>query len=183
MEDVLEIGVGAKFQERLADLVWKNCSELARQTAAGKMALALDSSSERIQNQVIKSLVPEIVNAIKGDVAEQVKTSLTGKILEEVAKNVVISITDGMRGTFSHLVEKEVTKAVRWQVDAAINKQFKKGNGSLAAHVRKRLDEIIDSEFNHRLRVNEAAQELLTEAIVKPHSELEPDGRETRHGD
>lgn len=174
MEDTLQIGVGAKFQERLAELVWANCPELARQTAAGKMALALDSNSKRLQDQMTAALVPEVVRALKGDVAKQVKERMKESVLQEVAKNVVIDITSAMQHQFKALVQGEVTKIVKVQVESALQQEFgdRNSNGSFgaqnivfAAYVRKRLDAIVTEELSHRLRVSEFSQEAITEAV------------------
>jgi glycine cleavage system H lipoate-binding protein len=173
---VLQIGVGSKFQERLAELVWANCPELARQTAAGQMALSLDSTSTKIQDQMIAALVPEVVKALKGDVAKQVKERMKDKVLQEVAKNVVIDITSAMQRQFTHLVHGEVTKVVKTQVEAALQHEFgnRNSNGSFgdknvvfAAYVRKRLDALVDEELGHRVRLSAPVEDAITEATDK----------------
>jgi len=88
----LQIPVGVAFERRLAELVWEHCPALARETAAGKMAMELELDGQAVQDIIIEELRPSIkewaalqVEILRGKLSESLDVA---KIVEEEADSV-----------------------------------------------------------------------------------------------
>ena len=80
------IPVSAAFEKRLAELVWENAPELARQTAAGKLALSLDVDCQAVRDVVwteLRSAINEWVQEQLPAVKKRVRSLKTDVIEKE----------------------------------------------------------------------------------------------------
>ena len=110
-----EIPVGAAFEKRLAELVWEHCPELARQTAAGRMALAIDVSDPDTIDAVKRGAVQDAASQLVGPLIESARSQLEGSGIEQVvteAREMLESRIDSIRGRLERTVDKSVEQSI-----------------------------------------------------------------------
>lgn len=158
------IPITPAFEKRLAELVWENLPELARQTVAGKIAMALEVD-ERITQKLIDG---ELKKAI-GDLIEKQKLTLEERLTDRVdaycrdnldavvGKNVRDSVEFVLNKTsLSNAVDAMIRDAVGGEVAKTINSWLTGDNKqAMAAMVDGRVDNYIrnrtESKVEHWL--------------------------------
>lgn len=161
MATKLEIPVGAQFERRLAELVWENCPELARQTAAGRIALAIDvqdkltikDATTKAVDGAVAQLVGPLskaaseqldaacsVDAVKAGVSEAIKKA-TVDVEATMQQRASDALQEGLRKYWSEVLLNEVKRASRDLF----------GDREIAKVVRERLDALITEYLQHHL--------------------------------
>lgn len=157
----LEIPVGSVFEKRLAELVWDNCPELARQTAAGRMALAIDvadkATVKEATSKVVDSAVSQLVGPLLKAAREQlevdfsvdaVKVGVEGKI-----KNAMAAVETTMQKRANEALQEGLQKY--W--DTVLLNEIKQvsrelfGERELTKIIRERLELLIAEYLKHHL--------------------------------
>lgn len=168
----LKIPVHAAFQKRLAELVWDNCPDLARQTAAGKLAMSIEADDPDIVMQVVQSLKQDILDLLKADLIAEVK--------KEFSANQVATIVDEVRAEAKeHLQEhvnlrsvQKIDKVVEHTVQSAADVYFGGNGQSFAKVIRSRVDALVDSHLKRRLNANNGQGIAASAAIDEGHAAI-----------
>jgi hypothetical protein len=170
------IPITPAFEKRLAEMVWENLPELARQTVAGKIAMALEVDEKTTQ----KLIDNELKTAI-GDLIEKQKLALDERLTDRIdayCRNnldavVGKSIRDAVefvlnKTSLSVAVDTMIRDAVREEVAKTINSWLTGDNKqAMTALVDGRVDNYIrdrtESKVEHWL---EAQSRLKMAKIV-----------------
>lgn len=154
------IPVSAAFEKRLAELVWENAPELARQTAAGKLALSLDVDGKAVQRMVLDDLRPAItewaqkqVPAVKEQVLAQVSTV---HLVDEVADSIRAYIRQSIGKTdIANEAGKRLQAAVDRIMEAKLQPMLKEYFGDNDESFHKVVQSRIDAYLEKHLDVSE----------------------------
>jgi hypothetical protein len=116
----IAIPVTPFFEKKLAELVWENCPELARQTVAGKIAMSLE-----IDNHVVQSLVHKELQTMACAFVKDQAEKLNAIAALELEKCLESQVTKEIRDAVNHLVNKtplanEVGKMIRNAVNEEV---------------------------------------------------------------
>ncbi len=131
------IPVSSVFDTKLAELVWLNCPELARQTVAGKIAMSLEIDDEHahaVMQHEIKVVVSAFVKEKASELKEQVNAQIDEVLKAEVTKALRVAVKQVMD---SCPVAKEVGNIIR----AAVNDE---ATVLVNAWVNKNLESRVD---------------------------------------
>lgn len=183
MATKLEIPVGAQFERRLAELIWENCSELARQTAAGRIALAIDvqdkftikdATSKAVDSAVAQLVGPLSkaageqleaecsVDAVKAGVSEAIKKA-TVDVEATMKQRASDALQEGLRRYWSEVLLNEVKRASRDLF----------GDREIAKVVRERLESLITEYLEHRLEPHKSGRGALIAAEAEMVTRVE----------
>jgi hypothetical protein len=172
-DQLLEIPIRTSaFEKRLAELVWENCPELAKQTAAGKIAMSLDIDNElinKLMHQEMQAAVSVVVKERSTRIESVVQTLIKENLKDEARLKVSKHVQEALRQThIANEVGKMIRDAVREEVAKTINSWLTGDNKqAMAALVDGRVDNYIrdrtESEVEHWL---EAVSELKMAKIV-----------------
>jgi phosphoribosyl-ATP pyrophosphohydrolase len=142
MSKKLEIPVGVAFEKRLAELVWENCPELARSTAAGKMALALDVDADHIGDVVVASLL---------SIAEEKLLPSIAKKVNELADEIVAKFQDDAKTLLKNtadLLDKALAKQITDKLDTAVERAVVRvADNSMERLCRDKVQEYYGGHF------------------------------------
>ena len=149
------IPVSAAFEKRLAELVWENCPDLARQTAAGKLALSVDVDAKEIQKMVVATLVPALAKSTQTEVAKSLKSSI-GSIVERVTEAIETRSQKDMEGRLDRGIEKAVQSAATRKIDALVEDRVKRGvdeyfGNHFASGLQYRIECLVRDHLESRL--------------------------------
>lgn len=170
----LEIPVGAAFEKRLAELIWENCPELARQTAAGRMALAIDvqdkATIKETTSKVIESAVSQIVGPLVNAASEQLEEA--GSVAA-VKAGVELAVKQAMvetEATMKQRANDALHEALRKYWDGVLLKEIKQvsrdlfGDRDLTLIVRERLESLVTEYLQHHLEPHKSGRGALVAA-------------------
>jgi hypothetical protein len=173
---VVTIPITPAFEKRLAEMVWENLPELARQTVAGKIAMALE-----VDEKTTKKLIDSELKTAIVDLIEKQKLALDERLTDRVdayCRNnldavVGKSIRDAVefvlnKTSLSAAVDAMIRDSVREEVAKTINSWLTGDNRqAMAALVDGRVDSYIrdrsESKVEHWL---EAESKLKMAKIV-----------------
>lgn len=148
------VGVGAAFDKRLAELVWESCSELAKQTVSGKLAMTVDFNSSEVIHLILQTLSSAVVEKLKPQVLEKLKDafsleSLTNKLSEDkMISNALRDLEGDLDCRVSAIIEKVVSERVKAQVELIIDHTF---GSSFTVMVEGLAKRAIDCHIERRL--------------------------------
>lgn len=171
MANKLTIPVGAAFEKRLAELVWENCPELARSTAAGKMALALEVDESHIGDVVVSNLLSIAEEKLLPSIAKKVN-SLSDEIVAKFQDD-----TKALLKNTEELLGKALAKQINDKLDIAVQKAVVRVadnsmerlcreqvqeyyGGHFPRVVAERLDSILGENLKSRLSQSRPAAEI-----------------------
>jgi len=163
-EKDISIPVGSVFQKRLAELVWENCPELARQTAAGQLALSLDFKSANIAKKVADDLVGDITSALMSEALEKARAEFADdSFIKELAQRVKEALESKFSKELGARLDKAIDKAINEnlqsciydRVIAAANSYFE--GSSFATVIQRRVDALVEEHLENRLSTNNRA--------------------------
>ena len=173
----LQIPVGVAFERRLAELVWKHCPELARQTAAGRMALAIDVSNpdtiEAAERQAVQEAVSQLVDILVelnrprlegSDIGDRVVSDAKEKLKEKlgaIRKKIEGTIDDAVEKTINSCLTNHISPRVR-EVSAGLFRER-----PLARRVSEKLDTVITEYLSNKLEPEKSDTGVLTKAEAK----------------
>lgn len=174
MASKLEIPVGAHFERRLAELVWENCPELARQTAAGRIALAIDvqdkATIKDATNKAVDSAVAQLVGPLVNVASEQLKDSSN---IEQVKAKVETAVQNAIaeaESTMQQRASDTLHEALRKYWDTVLLGEIKRasrdlfGDRDLTKIVRERLELLITEYLEHHLEPHKSGRGSLAAA-------------------
>lgn len=162
------IPVSAVFEKRLAELVWDNCPELARQTAAGQMALSLDYGDKAIQRMVMERLMFEVLETLRPKVLAALESEMEetlGRVdglVKEALKEVMPNVETMLRlraengfPAFENEMGKRSGKIIHEVLEGratrAVDEYFDGRNGPFAKRViASRMDAMLASRIEER---------------------------------
>ena len=173
----LQISVGVAFERRLAELVWKHCPELARQTAAGtieaaeqqavqeavpeRMALAIDVSNSQLVDTLVELNRPRLEGS---DIVDRVVSGVKEKLEEKLG-----AIRKKLDGMMDDAVEKTInsclTNHILPRVREASADLFRER--PLARRVSDQLDTVITEYLSDKLEPEKSDTGILTKAEAK----------------
>ena len=135
----LAIPVSQAFERRLAELVWENCPELARQTAAGRMALAIDVSNPATIDRAKQEAMAIAVNETVGPLVESVRARLEqSDCVEQVVADA------------SQVLEKKLA-TIRDQIETRVESMIDKSiSHSLSNVVLPEVRDVAECHFRER---------------------------------
>ena len=165
----LDIPVGSAFEKRLAELIWENCPELARQTAAGRMALAIDvtdkatvkDATSKVIDSAVSQLVEPLVNAATEQLEGSAETVKTG--VEAEIKKAMVAI----EATMQQRANDALHEALRKYWDGVLLTEIKKvsrdlfGDRELTKIIREKLELLITDYLQHHLAPHKTEQGVL----------------------
>ena len=166
------IPVASTFEKRFADLVWEHCPELARQTAAGNMALSLDFASPDVQSTALTQLITGVVKELRPKVlkeSEPLIEAAVKKVVERVCKgvNAEKNIPKRLDNQISEKLDQLIHSQLYEQVIAACGEYFGGRNGSFVRVIRARVDALVDAHLGRRLSTNPAAKQVLDSGLFE----------------
>ena len=174
----VKVPVSAVFEKRLAELVWENCPELARQTAAGRLALSLDFDSKEVQAKALDMLVAEGVRQLRpilreamdsqveesakvtvervcGDIQPRIEAKMSRRVGKEIDDLVKLLTRDSVAGAIKDFRPKLLKMA-----DPLIAEEVKKvvkstihGAQWIKAEIHKLLDSRLEEEIQRKIEV------------------------------
>lgn len=157
----LEIPIGAAFEKRLAELVWENCPELARQTAAGRIALAIDvqdkATVKEATSKVIDSAVLQLAGPLVAVAGEQLNESSN---VEQVKVKVEVAVKKAIadaESTMQQRASEALHEALRKYWDTVLLTEIKSasrglfGERDLTKLIRERLELLVTEYLQHQL--------------------------------
>lgn len=166
------IPVSSVFEKRLADLVWENCPELARQTAAGNLALSLDFGSPDVQSTALTKLISEVVQELRPKVlkvAESLIDVAVEKVVERISNSVLAKAEKNMPKQMNNQISNKIDQLIHAQlyerVSAACGEYFGERNESFATVIRARVDALVDEHLTLRLSTNPRAQQAIDSGL------------------
>lgn len=172
MASKLDIPVGAAFEKRLAELVWENCPELARQTAAGRIALAIDVTDKAIISEATNRAITEAVHRLIDPLLEkladwQVERQQTimeaaKALLDERVNEVATELGAKIDKALNDFLRLHISKTVRPTVDDAVRGFF--NDRPIARRVGEVLDKLIKDYLKEKLESEEASRGALQAA-------------------
>lgn len=186
----LDIPVGAAFEKRLAELIWENCPELARQTAAGRMALAIDvtdkatvkDATSKVIDSAVSQLVGPLVNAAAEQLEGSAETVKTG--VEAEIKKAMVAI----EATMQQRANDALHEALRKYWDGVLLTEIKKvsrdlfGDRELTKIIREKLELLITEYLEHHLEPQKSGRGALIAAEAEMATRLaDAVGKNTRN--
>lgn len=143
------------FEKRLAELVWENCPELAKQTAAGKIAMSLDVDNEvinKLMHQEMQAAVSVFVKERSMSIESVVQTCISENLKNEASLQVSKHVLEVLRQThFENLVAKMIQDAIREEVIKTINSWLVGENKEVMARlVEGRVDGYIREHLDNK---------------------------------
>jgi uncharacterized membrane-anchored protein YjiN (DUF445 family) len=182
----LEIPVGVAFEKRLAELIWENCPELARQTAAGRMALAIDVSDSGTIKEATKKTIEEASSQLVKpllDAAQKLleESSSVDRVVSDV-KETIKATRETIEGTLKKRAANALEKAVQEYLDRVFVQQVRDvasgmfNDRPLARTVREMMERVIRDYLAHQLEPHKTGHGVLRaaseEAIARVAQEL-----------
>ncbi len=167
MSKKLEIPVGVAFEKRLAELVWENCPDLAKSTAAGKMALSLDVGDDHISAVVVTSLLSVAEDKLLPSIADKVNA---------LADEIVAKFQDDTKTLLKNteeLLGKALAKQINDKLDAAVQKAVVRvADNSMERLCREKVEEYYGGHFPRVVaeRLNSILEENLRSRLSLPAS-------------
>lgn len=161
MASKLEIPVGAVFEKRLAELIWENCPDLARQTAAGRMALAIDvhdkATIKQATKSAIDSAVSQLVSPLKEAASEQLEKTSSVAMVKSGVENTIKNIRKSIEETCHRRASEALEGSLRKYWDDVLLKEIKSVSRELCEEreltkiIRERLEVLITDYLQHQL--------------------------------
>lgn len=169
----IEIPVGAAFEKRLAELVWEHCPELARQTAAGRMALAIDVSDPDTIDVAVKTAVEDAASQLVGPLIESSRSLLEESGIEQVVTKAremlesrLVEITNKLEIRVRNSVEQSIQDVLRSKVAPEVRDVadclFRER--PLARLVREKLEALISEYLAEKLEPEKSGRGTLIAA-------------------
>jgi len=170
----LDIPVGAAFEKRLAELIWENCPELARQTAAGRIALAIDVTDKLIIKEATSSAIKEaaakmiepLIAALRPLMEQDDITSDAAKKAQEIinAKLAAVDneLDDLIKASLNDFVRLYISKKVQPVVADAATGFF--NDRPIARRVGEVLDKMIEDHLKDKLEAEKTSRGVLVAA-------------------
>lgn len=172
----VNIPITPAFEKRLAEMVWENLPELARQTVAGKIAMALEvdeKTTQKLMDGELKTAIGELIEKQKVDLEERLTDRVDAYCRNNLDAVVGKSIREAVefvlnKTSLSSTVDAMIINAVREEVAKTINSWLTGDNKqAMAALVDGRVDSYIrdraESKVEHWL---EAQSKLKMAKIV-----------------
>ena len=157
----IEFPVGAVFEKRLAELVWDNCPELAKQTAAGRMALAIDvqdkATVKETTSKVIDSAVTQLVGPLVNAASEQLENSNNAELVKVKVEVAVKKAIADAEVTMQQRASDALHESLRKYWDTVLLNEIKSasrelfGERDLTKLIRERLELLITQYLEHHL--------------------------------
>lgn len=170
----LEIPVGSAFEKRLAELIWENCPELARQTAAGRMALAIDvqdkATIKETTIKVIESAVTQLVGPLASAASEQLEGADSVGAVKAGVENAIKKAMVDTEATMQQRASDALQEALRRYWDGVLLQEVKRvsrdlfGDRDIAVIVRERLELLITEYLQHHLEPHKSGRGALVAA-------------------
>lgn len=158
------IPISSTLEKRLAELIWENCPELARQTVAGKIAMSVEIDDQVVYS-VVQHEVQGVVSAcIKEKAAilkEQVDLQIDECLKGDTPKAVRASVKRIVDGT--HLIS-EVDKMIRQAVEGEVVIAFRAWIDRHEEAMNKLVESRIDNYLDKALK---GAEAFATSAVQK----------------
>lgn len=157
----LEIPVGSAFEKRLAELVWENCPELARQTAAGRMALAIDVQDKatikettiKVVDSAVSQLVGPLIDAAREHLALVCSVESVTACAEKAVKKAIVDLESSLQKRASVALEDSLRRywdeVLLGEVKIVASGVF--GEREITKVVRERLELLITDYLAHHL--------------------------------
>ena len=184
----IELPVGAQFDRRLAELVWENCPELARQTAAGRIALAIDVTDKEVMKTATDLAISEAVKRLLEPLLEAASPCLAPesdrivqeakKLLDERLAEVSQRLEGFLSKTLEDFMKAHIAQKVQPQVTDAVRAYFQ--GQTIAARVAKRLDLLIDGYLKKKLKEQESGHGALIAAEAEMNVRIGEAKKETQ---
>lgn len=168
----LEVPVGPAFEKRLAELIWENCPDLAKQTAAGRMALAIDVQDKATMKETTSKVIDSAVSQLVGPLLSAADKQLEGKAdevkscVEEAVKKAIVD----MEATMQQRASEALQEALRKYWDGVLLNEIKRvsrdlfGERDLTKVVRERLELLITEYLLHHLEPHKSGRGALVAA-------------------
>lgn len=157
----IEFPVSAAFEKRLAELIWENCPDLARQTAAGRMALAIDvqdkATVKEVTSKVISSAVIQLVGPLVNAVSAQVDESSNVEAVRVKVESAVKKAIADAESTLHQRASDTLQESLRKYWDTVLLAEIKRasrdlfGERELGKIIRERLELLITDYLQHHL--------------------------------
>lgn len=157
----LEIPLGAVFEKRLAELIWENCPDLARQTAAGRMALAIDvqdkATVKEATSKVIDSAVAQLAGPLVAVASAQLEDSSNAEAVRVKVESAVKKAITEAESTMQQRASDSLTESLRKYWDSVLLGEIKRasrdlfGERDLVKIIRERLELLITEYLQHHL--------------------------------
>lgn len=170
----LEIPVGAAFEKRLAELIWESSSELARQTAAGRIALAIDVTDKLTINSATDSAIQHAVHKLAVTIIESAKPQLEESGSQDVIKRVKKIVDANVEEISKDLTERAdsalddylrlfIINNVQPEVIGAVKGFF--NDRPIARRVGEVLNQMIKEYLSERLEEEKGSSGILQAAV------------------
>lgn len=173
------IPVSAAFEKRLAELVWEHCPDLARQTAAGNLALSLNVDAEEIQKMVIAKLLPSLVKKTQVEVSGRLESSVDA-IAAQVAEQIGAGSLEDAEKRLDGVIDKAVRWSVNREVDALVKEPVRRGvdehfGKHFSSGLQDRIDCIVRDHLESRLSHGKPATVMRNaeETVDKANASIE----------
>lgn len=164
-ENEVTIPITYAFEKRLAELVWENCPEIARQTVAGKIAMSVEIDDQvvyTIMQHEVQVVVAACVKEQAAALKEQVKSQIDKCLKDEATKAVpscVKRVIDG--ANIANEVGKMIRSAVNDEVCVVVNSWLSGNNKEV---MTKLIESRVDNYLYDCLK---GAETLVTKAVQK----------------
>lgn len=139
------------FEKRLAELVWENCPELARQMVAGKIALSLEVDNETIHG-LIQGDLHNAVSKFAEDNREAIRSAVKLQVKEYLEKDAFLQISERVKVAINKIpianeIGKLIVNAVRDECAIVINSWLMGENKeTMTKLIENRVDSFIQHE-------------------------------------
>lgn len=149
----IEMPVGAVFEKRLAELIWENCPDLARQTAAGRLALAIDVQDKATVKEVTKKVVDDAAAQLVGPLVNaaiaQIEDSSNVEAIRVKVETAVNKAIAESESTMQQRASDTLHEALRKYWDTVLLQEIKRasrdlfGERDLTKLIRERLELLV----------------------------------------
>jgi len=150
------VPVGAAFDKRLAELAWESCSQLAKETVSGKLAMTVDFNSDDIIHLILQSLNSAVVEKLKPKVLDRLNDefsaeSLTRKLAEDGrVSNALLDIASHLHSRVQGILESLVAARVQKQVELIIDHDLGSDFTSMVMELaRKSVESHVERRLGH----------------------------------
>jgi hypothetical protein len=154
----LEIPVSAVFEKRLAELVWQNCPKLARETAAGQLALRLDFDAGSIQKVVIEQLIAEMIAKFRPKLKKTIDSAITKAVKDHATHQIENTewIESNIHRRIDQLCEVVMEEMVRSKCSQLLDTRV---DGDSRGMIAVKAEELVNAHIERELQ---DSQEVVT---------------------
>jgi hypothetical protein len=160
----ITIPVSAAIESRLAELIWENCPELARQTVAGKIAMALEIDQSAVQKLIAKLIDAEMKPIVESHVEKQ-SHALRERIEQKAEKclesiEITQDVSDAVKRTLlSGSLSNEVGKLIRNAVNTEVHNVIESWlNGENKEAMIKLIEGRVDEHLYAQMKASDISR-------------------------